>query len=288
MPLKKSHLAAFIVGLSCAAASAGAAESTVLKVCAAENEMPYSNRKGEGFENALTELLGKQPNRSIEYVFWKDPRYYVRDFLNKGLCDVVIGLDTGDPRVATTIPYYRSAYTFVSRRQDNLDLHDWNSDALRTADRIGFVPGTPSEVMMRSIGRYNDMFNYIQELVGFKSRRNQYVKYDPAKLVGDVSSGRAKLAVLWGPSAARYVKASAIPLTITVIADDNARLDGEKVDFHFSTSMAVRKSETGLLEELNHFIKHNQKPITELLEKEGIPILPEPREALAANKQDKS
>jgi mxaJ protein len=288
MPLKKSHLAAFIVGSSCAAASAGAAESTVLKVCAAENEMPYSNRKGEGFENGLTELLGKQTNRSIEYVFWKDPRYYVRDFLNKGLCDVVIGLDTGDPRVATTIPYYRSAYTFVSRQRDNLDLRDWDADALRTADRIGFVPGTPSEVMMRSIGRYNDMFNYIQELVGFKSRRNQYVKYDPAKLVGDVSGGRAKLAVLWGPSAARYVKASTIPLTMTVIADDNTRLDGEKVDFHFSTSMAVRKNETGLLEELNHFIKHNQKPITELLEKEGIPILPEPKQAWALNKKDKS
>lgn len=288
MPLKKSHLAAFIVGSSCAAASAGAAESTALKVCAAENEMPYSNRKGEGFENALTQLLGKQLNRSIEYVFWKDPRYYVRDFLNKGLCDVVIGLDTGDPRVATTIPYYRSAYTFVSRRQDNLDLHGWDADALRSADRIGFVPGTPSEVMMRSIGRYNDMFNYIQELVGFKSRRNQYVKYDPAKLVGDVASGRAELAVLWGPSAARYVKASTVPITMTVIADNVRRSDGEKVDFHFSTSMAVRKNDTGLLQELNHFIKHNQKPITELLEKEGIPILPEPKQALALNKQDKS
>jgi mxaJ protein len=244
-----------------------------LKVCAAEDEMPYSNKKGEGFENKLTRLLSKNLNRKIKYVYWKDPRYFVRDFLNKGLCDVVIGIDAGDPRVLTTKPYYRSAYTFISREEDNLDLKDWDSKVLRSVKRIGYIPGTPSEIMIRAIGRYSDTFNYNKELVGFKSRRNQYVKYDVSKIVNDISSGKAEVAVLWGPSAARYVKASSVPLTMTVVPDNSTRADGQKVGQHYSTSMAVRKGETALLRQLNYFIKQQQSEIEELLEDEGIPLL---------------
>jgi len=252
---------------------ASAPTGEVLKVCAAENEMPYSNKKGEGFENKLTRLIGQNLNRKIKYVYWKDPRYFVRDFLNKGLCDVVIGVDAGDPRVATTQPYYRSGYTFISREDDDLDLKSWDSDILRSVSRIGYIPGTPSEIMIRAIGRYSDTFNYNKELVGFKSRRNQYVKYDVSKMVGDISSGKAEVAVLWGPSAARYVKESAAPLTMTVVPDSSTRADGKKVGQHYSTAMAVRKGEVALLNQLNSFIKQQHSEIEELLEDEGIPLL---------------
>ena len=261
-------------------------DGPVLKVCAAEDEMPYSNSKGEGFENKLARYLGVVLNRRIKYVYWKDPRYYVRDYLNKGLCDVSIGMDFGDPRVATSIPYYRSAYVFITREKDDLPLTNWDSEILRTVQRIGFIPGTPSEVMMRAIGRYNDMFNYNKELVGFKSRRNQYIKYEPGKLVADVASGKAEVAVLWGPSAARYVKASAVPLRMTVIPDNNTRADGQKVGFHYSTSMGVRKGETELLQQLNQFIREHQEQIQSVLEQEGIPLLPVPEQQLTLNSQD--
>ena len=245
----------------------------VLNVCSAENEMPYSNKKGEGFENKLSQLLGQKLNRKIKHVYWKDPRYFVRDFLDKGLCDVVIGVDSGDPRVLTTKPYYRSAYAFISREKDDLDLKNWDSDVLRSVKRIGFIPGTPSEVMIRAIGRYSDMFNYNKELVGFKSRRNQYIKYDTSKLVGDVASGKAEIAVLWGPSIARYVKSSSTPLRMTVVPDNSTRADGEKVGQHYSTSMAVRKGETALLKQLNQFINQQQSEISDVLKEEGVPLV---------------
>ncbi len=245
----------------------------VLKVCAAENEMPYSNKKGEGFENKLTRLLGQKLNRKIKYVYWKDPRYFVRDFLNKGLCDVVIGVDAGDPRVLTTKPYYRSAYTFISREADDLDLKDWNSKVLRSVQNIGYIPGTPSEVMIRAIGRYSDTFNYNKSLVGFKSRRNQYVKYDTSKMVSDISNGKAEVAVLWGPSAARYVKESSTPLKMTVVPNNSVRADGKKVEQHYSTSMAVSKGEATLLKQLNAFIQQNSSEIEAILEEEGIPLV---------------
>ena len=275
--IKASCLLGVTLLMGCAATASNKVEATptgkVLKVCSAENEMPYSNKKGEGFENKLSQLLGQNLNRKIKYVYWKDPRYFVRDFLDKGLCDVVMGVDAGDPRVLTTEPYYRSAYTFISREKDDLDLKNWDSKILRSAKKIGFIPGTPSETMIRAIGRYSDMFNYNKELVGFKSRRNQYIKYDTKKIVGDVASGKAEIAVLWGPSIARYVKSASTPLKMTVVPDNSTRADGAKVGQHYSTSMAVRKGETVLLKQLNNFISQQRSEIDGVLEEEGIPLV---------------
>lgn len=276
MQINKFFITVLCLGTGLAFPQAQAEENKALKVCAAENEMPYSNKAGEGFENKLAELVGKALGRKVKYLNWSDPRYYIRDTLDKGLCDVVIGVDKGDPRVLTTQPYYRSGYVFISREADKLALDNWDSEVLRKAQRIAVVPGTPPEVMMRAIGRYNDMFNYSQELVGFKSKRNQYIKYEASKLVSEISSGHAEIAALWGPSAARYVKASATPLTMTLIPDNNVRADGQKVDFHFSTSMGVRKNDPTLLAQLNKVIEDNEDDITELLEEEGIPLVDEP------------
>ena len=146
---------------------------------------------------------------------------------------------------------------------------------MKKAQRIAFVPATPAEVMLRAIGRYNDMFNYQQELVGYKSKRNEYVKYDIPKLVSEVSSGHAEIAVLWGASAARYVKESSVPLKMTLIPDDNKRADGEKVGHHYSSSMAVRKGDKALLAQLNQVIEQQQDAINDILEAEGIPLVSE-------------
>lgn len=264
------RLAALALGVAWALPAAG---QPPLKVCLAEDEMPYSNRKGEGFENRLADLVGKTLNRDVEPVFWKDPRYYVRDYLEKGLCDVTLGVDEGDPRLATTIPYYRSGYAFISRAQSGPQVTDWNSPALKTVRRIAFVPGTPVEVMLRKIGRYTDLFNYSQELVDFKSKRNQYVKYDNAKLVGEVVSGRAEVAAMWAPAAARYVQAASVPLVMTLIPDDGARPDGQKVPQHYSTAMGVRKEDRQLLEQLNRVIRERGEAIAALLKEEGIPLI---------------
>lgn len=245
-----------------------------LKVCSAENEMPYSDQAGQGFENKLAELVGKELGRPVENVWWTDARYFVRDSLDKGLCDVVIGVDAGDPRMLTSAPYYRSGYVFVYRKDKGLNIKDWNSPALKTVKQIAFMPDTPAETMIRKIGRYNDMFNYMHSLVGFKSRRNQYVRYDPAKLVAEVANGNAEVAVLWGPAAARYVKEAGQGLAMTVIPDDNLRSDGEKVPHHYSTAIGVRKGEEALLKQIDQVLAKHGKEVNAVLKAEGIPLLP--------------
>lgn len=279
--MRFEHLAsaglASLLALGCASADA----APPLKVCAAENELPYSNKEGQGFENKLAELVGKALGRPVENVWWTDARYFVRDSLDKGQCDVVIGVDTGDPRMATTKPYYRSGYVFVYPKDKEDQFKDWDSKALKTAHQIAFMPETPPDVMLKKLGLFNNQFNYMHSLVDFKAKRNQYVRWDPERLVGEVASGKAEVAVLWGPLAGRYVKESAKPLGMAMIPDNNIRSDGEKVPHQFSTSMGVRKSDTKLLNALNKVIDSQQPAITALLKDEGIPLLPVGKAALA-------
>ena len=62
------------------------------------------------------------------------------------LCDVIIGLDTSDPRVLVTKPYYRAGYVFLTRTSDHRDIHSWSDPRLKTFDHIAVGFGTPGEV----------------------------------------------------------------------------------------------------------------------------------------------
>ena len=46
----------------------------------------------------------------------------------------------------------------------------------------------------------------MKSLIGFKSKRNQYVRVPPDRLVGDVADGKSDFAVGFAPEVARYAK----------------------------------------------------------------------------------
>lgn len=244
-----------------------------LRFCSAESELPYSDRDGKGFENRLAAILAEELGRPVENVWWQDPRYFVRDMLDRDLCDVVVGVDSGDPRLLTSEPYYRSGYVFIYRKTNGLQVDSFDSDFVRKAKQIAFMPETPAEILLRKVGRYNDQFNYLQSLIGFKARRNQYVRYDPEKLVKEVESGNADLAILWGPQAARYVKAAGNTLEMRLIPDNQTRADGERVPFHYSTSFGVKKDNKALMAEIDKALKKRMSDIQAVLKDEGMPLI---------------
>jgi mxaJ protein len=110
--------------------------SRVLRVCADPNNLPYSNRAGEGFENRIAELLAADRHASLDYTWWPQRRGFVRNTLNTGACDVVMGVPAALELTSTTRPYYRSSYMFVSRRDRRLGLHSFDDPRLREL-RIG-------------------------------------------------------------------------------------------------------------------------------------------------------
>ena len=256
-------------------------DKSILRVCAASEEAPYSEKDGGGFENKIAVALADAMGRKIFFKWSNKPAIYlVRDQLELKFCDLVVGLDTGDDRVLTSTPYYRAPYVFIQRKDSPLAIKDWNSPDILKAGNIGFDPNSPAQTMLEKLGLFNANFNYMHSLTNFQDRRNKYTRIPPERMVGEVSNGTADLAIGFAPEVARYVK-SAGNLTMIVIPDDNTRSDGEKVPHHFNQSFGVRKDDKDLLKSIEAALPKAQPKIEALLKQEGIPVLPITQAALS-------
>lgn len=263
-----------LIGTSFMLSTSASASTETLRVCAAADEMPYSNKNGEGFEVKIAEILAEEMDRDLEMV-WSDKAaiFLVTEQLLKNECDVVMGVDKDDPRVATSNPYYKSGYAFIYPANKDLDISSWKSKDLQSMSKFAVVPGSPSEVMLREIDKYEGNFNYMMSLIGFKSRRNQYVRYEPDLLISEVTSGKADIAHIWAPEAARYVKSASAPLTMVVSEEIAETGDGEGVLQHYEQSVAVRTEDKDLLTEINTALKEADSKIKAVLKEEGVPLL---------------
>src|SRR5690606_22668415 len=102
-------------------AACGAADRTAratdraLRVCADPNNLPFSNERGEGFENRIAELVARDLGARVEYTWFAQRRGFIRNTLRAGECDVVMGVPSSFELALTTRPYYRSSYMFVTR-----------------------------------------------------------------------------------------------------------------------------------------------------------------------------
>lgn len=252
-----------------------ASDPNALRICASRNQPPLSQADGSGFENKIALALAEAMGRKPEFVWTDRPAIYVvRDLLDKKLCDVVVGLDTGDPRVASSKPYYRAGYVFVTRADRGLDVRSWNDPRLKSLGRLAVAFGSPGETLMKDMGLYENNMNYLYSLVNFRSARNQYTQIDPSRMVAEVANGSADIAVAFAPDVARYVKASTTVLRVEVIRDDAAKSNGEKVPQQFDQSVGVRRDDKQLLAQIDAALVKARPKIDALLEAEGVPLLP--------------
>ena len=77
---------AVLVGafLLCTAATQGGE----LRVCADPNNLPFSNDKGEGFENKIVEVIARDLGATVVYTWWAQQRGFVRNTLRAKECDL--------------------------------------------------------------------------------------------------------------------------------------------------------------------------------------------------------
>ena len=125
---------------------------TALRVCADPANMPFSNDKGEGFENKIAEIVAAELKLPVEYTWFPQATGFIRQTLFAKRCDVVMGYAQGDELVLNTNPYYRSTYALVHRRGSGLDGIDSLADPRLKGKRIGVIAGTPPASIMAQLG----------------------------------------------------------------------------------------------------------------------------------------
>jgi quinoprotein dehydrogenase-associated probable ABC transporter substrate-binding protein len=266
---KALHTAALGATLTMAVALGQAQAAGEFRVCADPNNLPFSNARGEGFENKLAELFARDLGESVTYTWWAERRGFIRHTLKAGDCDVLMEVPVGLAMVETTQPYYRSGYVFVSRRDRGLDIAALSDPRLKNL-KIG----------VQLIG--NDGFNtppahaladqgMRDNVVGYTVYGDYRQPNPPAAVIDGVASGAVDIAAVWGPLAGYFAHHSEVPLLLTPIAD-TARF--KPLVFEFDMAIGVRKGDHQRRDDLDALIARHKDDIAALLKAYDIPLSP--------------
>ena len=265
-------LAAACGGKETAEAAAPAPPARELRVCADPNNLPYSNRKLEGFENRLAEMVARDLHASLRYTWWPQHRGFLRNTLKAGTCDVVMGLPSSVELAATTRPYYRSTYVFVYRKDRGIAVKSFDDPVLRKL-KIG--------VQMVGDDGYNSPPAHalanrgiIDNIAGYSVYGDYSQPNPPARIVEAVARGDVDLAVVWGPLAGYFAPRQSFPNNVPLeLVPVSPQIDRPFLPFVFDMSMGVRRGDDKLHAELDSFIERRQPEIDALLDRYGIPRL---------------
>ncbi|QUS38246.1 quinoprotein dehydrogenase-associated putative ABC transporter substrate-binding protein [Tardiphaga alba] len=248
----------------------------VLRVCADPRNMPFSNEKGEGFENKLAELFAAKLQKKLDFVYFPQATGFVRMTLGAHRCDVIMGFPQGDDIAQGTNPYYRTSYALVSKRGSGLEDVASLEDARLKDKRIGIVAGTPPATNMAVNGL---MVNARPYPLVIDTR----IDSSAAMMIKDLAEGSIDAAVLWGPMAGFYAKTSDPPLHVTPLVRETT---GPRLVYRIG--MGVRAGDQNWKRLLNRLIQENQPAINKVLLDFGVPLLDENNRPIGAESAAKA
>jgi mxaJ protein len=246
----------------------------ILRVCADPNNLPFSNERGEGFENRIADLAARRLGSPLQYYWLPQRRGFIRSTLGAGSCDVVMGMlsvsggrGDGRSRVLTTKPYYRSSYVFVSRQErhlnvssfDDLRLRHWRIGIQLTGDDYGNPP--PAQALASR--------NILENVRGY-TVYGDYSKPNPqSNTIVAVLDGTVDVAIVWGPIAGYFGHQAGAPLDVTAVTPQQ---DGPNLPLAFNISMAVRADDEPLAHALNTVIAQNSEDVRRILDEYHVPL----------------
>jgi quinoprotein dehydrogenase-associated probable ABC transporter substrate-binding protein len=239
-------------------------DPNVLRVCADPADLPFSNEKGEGYENELAEFLAaKLGRKEVTYTFFPQVTGFVRNTLGAHKCDVIMSYPQGDELVQNTNSYYQTAYALVLEPGSELEGVETLADPRLKGKRIGVVAGTPPATNLAKNGLIGNARPYhlvVDTRFGTSAER----------MVADLEAGEIDAALLWGPLAGWYAKQAEPDLVVVPLLNEKG---GSRMVYRIT--MGVRPSDQEWKRTLNRVIAENQEEINKILLGYGVPLLDE-------------
>jgi mxaJ protein len=250
-----------------------------LRICADPNNLPYSNRAGQGFENKLAAIVARELRRPLAYVWQPQRRGFLRTTLNAGRCDVVMGLTPGAGAVLTSRPYYRSSYMFVRRHEEARALTSTADPRLARA-RLG--------IQITGMDYDNPPPAQAFALSGLAANVRGFPVYgdfnrpEPLRAIVDaVARNEIDVAAVWGPVAGYFAAREPVALDLTPMstpAGDPA------VTFVFDIAVGVRCGNGALRTAIDAVLARRRTEVRSLLAQYGVPQFDVPARTLAIDR----
>ena len=237
-----------------------------LRVCADPQNMPFSNKKREGFDNKIADVIARELGDSVSYAWWPSRRGYLRNTLSAGTCDLVIGVPVGFDPVATSKPYYRSTYYIVSRADKKLavtSLDDARLKKLRVGVNLldGDYTNTPPAHALSAHGITGT------GVVGFPGFYDE--EHQPGEIIDSLAKGNIDVALVWGPIAGWFAKKSGVPMSMTALPDS----DSADLPFAYSVAIGTRRSDRELRTLIDEILVRKKPEIDKILMEYNVPTV---------------
>lgn len=253
-------------GASTAALAADAPKADLvnrqqLRVCADPADMPFSNDKGEGFENKIADIIAEELGVPVVYTWFPKAKGFITMTLARKKCDLVIGWGQGDEMVLNTNAIYRSTSALIYKKGTGLDGIDTLADPRLKGKTIGVVQGSPG-------GNYIAKNGLMGNAHGYQMMVDRRYDNPAERMMKDILDGTTSAAVHWAPIASYWAAKTSPDLVVVPLLKESG---AGKIAFRIT--MGVRQGDDAWKRRLNEIIAKRQGDIDKVLLSYGIPLL---------------
>jgi mxaJ protein len=260
----RNYLGIAALGAVLLALTTASARATDLRVCADPDYLPFSNRAGQGFENAIARAVAHALGERLVYV-WDSTRgpggydQFLHDTLDARRCDAVVDVPYALGNVEATRPYYVSSYVFVFPKRKAYDITSMDSPVLRTV-RIGFEEDTPAEngLKLRALTVHAQAFDIGDEQGA-----------SPAEMLDALDSGKIQVGVTWEPAIGYYLRSRP---QFAIVPVPNSRSQGSPEQFAFPMAMGAREGDIKTRNRLDRVIGTHSAELQAILQRFGVKL----------------
>ena len=232
-----------------------------LRVCSDPSDLPFSNEKGEGFENKIAGIIADELKLPLVYTWYPKSMGFIRLTLAAKKCDLVIGWGQGDEMVLNTNHIFRSVSALVYKPGAGLDGIDSLSDPRLKDKRVGIVAGTPP-------ADYVAKYGLMTKAKPYRLVIDRRFESPAEEMMKDIRSGEIDVGIEWGPIAAYWASRGGDKLTVVPLLKEKG---GPKLAYRIT--MGVRQGDDAWKRRLNEVIAKRQGDIDKVLLDYGVPML---------------
>jgi quinoprotein dehydrogenase-associated probable ABC transporter substrate-binding protein len=254
---------ALIAGLALASGGALAADLKSLTVCADPGNMPLSNQKGEGFENKIAQVIGKELGTGVQY-YWRPSieRGLMRTTLSEGNCDLWMDMASDTEGASLLAPLYRSTFVLAYRNDKGIKIKNLDDPALKKL-RIGVYQISAIREALADHGVSANM------VIHYLSHNADIVENNqPSYQVQQVVDGTLDIAAAWGPMAGYYQTILHDPLIIQPV-----NLMEDAVPLEFDMALAVPRGRPDIKAGIEKALAARKSEIKQILTDYGVPLV---------------
>ena len=235
----------------------------VLRVCADPGNMPLSDRKRQGYENKILDVLAKALGARLSY-YW---RAYTGNVVGEAFgtadeCDLLIDMPVHAEGILTTVPIYRTTYVLVWRNDEHLDIKSLGDPRLKRL-RVGVFQ---ISALRRALADHGVVSNV--KVWPVASDTEWVPAHQPWNQVEEVVDGKLDVAAAWGPMAGWLKTMKGAPITI-----QPTNLMDNDIPMEFSLGIGVPPQDVVLKFALDDALRAHRAEIQSILDRYGVPLV---------------